>query len=178
MDHLDVNAVTRSTSATAVSLLCAVLLTPCHSRGAPQAPGGLASRDRIKVLAGLASEYPWFCEQRDAILQACEQRLGPSDEDLWCTMPAQCIPRSNSVNTKHGCPTCGDAIHRGYGYYPWGISSAHPWKVQCPKCLERFPKNDFMAYYRSGLDEQARFDGERADRSLLRNPEHPDPDDP
>lgn len=161
-----------------VSLLCALLLTPCVSRGAAEGPKGMTSQSRIEVLARLAREHPWFREQKAAIVQACEQRLGPSDEDLWCTMPAQCIPRSNSVNTKHGCPTCGDAIHRGYGYYPWGISSTAPWKVQCPKCLERFPKNDFMAYYRSGLDQQGRFDDRRADKGLLHNQEHPDPDDP
>ena len=35
-----------------------------------------------------------------------------------------------------------------------------------------------MAYYRSGLDEQGRFDSGRADAGLLHNLDHPDPKDP
>ena len=50
--------------------------------------------------------------------------------------------------------------------------------MQCPRCGEFFPKNDFQAYYRSGLNEQAEFEPGRADRSLLWNAEHPDPTDP
>ena len=141
-------------------------------------PHAMSSRERIGMLARLVSEYPWFREQRAKIVETCEQRLSQSDDDLWCTMPAQCIPRSNTVNREHGCPNCGDAIHRGYGYYPWRLSGAHPWKVQCPKCLERFPTNDFAAYYQSGLDDRGDFSHERADKRLLRNEEHPDPDDP
>jgi hypothetical protein len=138
----------------------------------------LTAQQRIEVLAGVAREHAWFRTQKDALVQACRPRLEQSDEDLWDTMPAQCIPRSHSVNVSHGCPICGDAINRGYGYYPWLNSAAHPWKVQCPKCLEHFPKNDFLAYYRSGLGEHGDFAEERADRSLLINLEHPDPKDP
>jgi hypothetical protein len=52
------------------------------------------------------------------------------------------------------------------------------WKVQCPHCGKLFPTNDFAAFYRSGLDERGVFDPKRADRSLLFNAEHPDPNDP
>src|SRR5690606_17823559 len=41
-----------------------------------------------------------------------------------------------------------------------------------------FPTNDFKAYYDSGLDEGGVFDEARADRSLLFNAAHPDPNDP
>jgi len=41
-----------------------------------------------------------------------------------------------------------------------------------------FPTNDFEAYYRSGLDEHGVFDPKRADRALLFNTQHPDPNDP
>jgi hypothetical protein len=50
--------------------------------------------------------------------------------------------------------------------------------VRCPHCREDFPKNDFAAFYRSGLDAQGVFDPARADRSLLYNAEHPAQDDP
>ncbi len=63
--------------------------------------------------------------------------------------------------------------------YNWQIDALEqPWKVRCPHCRELFPKNDFAAFYRSGLDAHGVFDPARADRSLLFNAEHPDPADP
>jgi hypothetical protein len=53
----------------------------------------------------------------------------------------------------------------------------HPWKMQCPHCKERFPKNDFGKFYASGLNEQGVFEPVLADRSLLFNAEHPRPGD-
>ena len=41
-----------------------------------------------------------------------------------------------------------------------------------------FPTNDFGAYYKSGLDEHGVFGPQLADRALLFNEAHPDPDDP
>ncbi len=63
--------------------------------------------------------------------------------------------------------------------YEW-IADAlgQPWKMRCPHCRELFPKNDFLKFYRSGLNEQNVFDPKRADRFLLFNLEHPDPADP
>ena len=43
--------------------------------------------------------------------------------------------------------------------------------MQCPHCSELFPKNDFAAYYKSGLDENNDFRHILADRSLLVNPD-------
>ena len=40
------------------------------------------------------------------------------------------------------------------------------------------PTNDFGKYYESGIDETGCFNPDVADRSLLFNEEHPDPDDP
>lgn len=63
--------------------------------------------------------------------------------------------------------------------YTWQIDAlAHPWQVRCPHCREFFPKNDFAAYHRSGLDEQGVFDPGRADGALLFNEEHPEESDP
>ncbi|OGG49784.1 MAG: hypothetical protein A3F84_23215 [Candidatus Handelsmanbacteria bacterium RIFCSPLOWO2_12_FULL_64_10] len=69
--------------------------------------------------------------------------------------------------------------------YPWAaeiqrrvVEAAQPWKLRCPHCDEAFPKNDFYAFYRSGIDAHGVFDPKRADRSLLFNVEHPDPKDP
>ena len=63
--------------------------------------------------------------------------------------------------------------------YNWRIEALRvPWKLRCPHCGQLFPKNDFHAFYRSGLDERGVFQHGLADRSLLFNTEHPDPDDP
>ena len=35
------------------------------------------------------------------------------------------------------------------------------WKVSCPDCDERFPKNDFAAFYRTSLDEKGFFRRDR-----------------
>lgn len=63
--------------------------------------------------------------------------------------------------------------------YNWEMAPLQrPWKVRCPHCKTLFPTNDFGAFYRSGLDEKGVFDPKRADRSLLFNQEHSDPNDP
>ena len=50
--------------------------------------------------------------------------------------------------------------------------------MSCPHCDERFPKNDFAAFYRTSLDEKGFFRRDRGDRSLLFHAEHSDPSDP
>ena len=50
--------------------------------------------------------------------------------------------------------------------------------MKCGGCGERFPKNDFLKFYKSGLDELGIFRLYRANRELLFNVEHPDPKDP
>ena len=63
--------------------------------------------------------------------------------------------------------------------YDWVMTpSERPWKLTCPRCGDIFPKNDFHAFYRSGLDVASVFDPAHADRSLLFNTDHPDADDP
>jgi hypothetical protein len=131
------------------------------------------------VIARLAERYPWIGAQRDEILKRAEYWMAMADEALWTSIPGQAVPRSLFVSKEHGCPHCGPAINQGYGYYPWKFDPVgHPWKVQCPKCAEWFPKNDFLAYYRSGIDAKGAFDPQQADATLLVNLEHPAPDDP
>jgi len=63
--------------------------------------------------------------------------------------------------------------------YSWRIDAlAERWKLACPNCGEKFPKNDFESYYLSGLDRHGIFDPDLADKTLLYNSEHPDEDDP
>ncbi len=112
---------------------------------------------------------------RDRIAAAARPWLEMSDDDLWSLMFGNTIKRSWMVWSNGHCPSC----KRDVPMYTWKMDAlGKPWKVQCPHCGELFPKNDFAAYYRSGLDAAGVFDPKRADRSLLVNSEHPDPADP
>ena len=109
-------------------------------------------------------------------LEAAEPYLSRSDDELWSLMFGPALPRAWLVSYDGGpCLTC----HRPITIYGWLTDPfGAPWKVICPHCGDRYPKNDFAAYHRSGLNEQAVFDPARADRSLLFNADHPDPADP
>ena len=98
-----------------------------------------------------------------------------SDEHLWSLMFGNTIKRAWQVWSNGVCPACKQSVPM----YDWQMDALHqPWKTRCPHCKELFPKNDFGRFYRSGLDEQGVFDPKRADRTLLFNTEHPDPNDP
>ena len=59
-----------------------------------------------------------------------------------------CVQRSKaSAPTR--CPSCKQITDK----YGWKFDvHARDWKAACPSCGGRFPKNDFAAYYASGLD--------------------------
>lgn len=129
-----------------------------------------------------ARRYEWARKQVDEAVAAAEPWVKTSDEDLWRMIVPPKLKRAIMVNVNQGCPKCGMGIYgdRGPHPYPWiAWVEGHPWKVQCPNCKELFPKNDFGAFYESGIDrETGLFDPARADRKLLFNAEHPDPKDP
>ena len=122
-----------------------------------------------------ADAYPWAAAMRDELVSAAAPWLAMPDEDLW-ELPFACtINRSWMVWSDGFCPECKKDVRM----YTWEMDPFNaPWKVRCPHCKTQFPKNDFAAYYRSGMDEHHAFDPARADRSLLFNPEHPDAADP
>ena len=98
-----------------------------------------------------------------------------SDDALWDLMYGATLFRSWDVWSTGHCPTC----KADTPLYAWKFDAiAKPWKTTCPHCDDVFPKNDFAAYHRSGLDAHGIFQRELADRSLLFNVEHPDPSDP
>ncbi len=112
---------------------------------------------------------------RDQLVAAAQPWLQMSDDELWSLMFGNTIKRSWMVWSNGHCPAC----KRDVPMYNWKMDAlGKPWKVQCPHCGELFPKNDFAAYYRSGLDRSGVFDPQRADRKLLFNAEHPDAGDP
>lgn len=122
-----------------------------------------------------ADKYPWAAEIRSRLVTAAEPWMKLSDDELWSLMFGNTIKRAWQVWSNGYCPAC----KQGVPMYSWIQDPFdHPWKVRCPHCKELFPKNDFYKFYLSGLDEHGIFDPKRADRSLLFNTDHPDPNDP
>ena len=131
-----------------------------------------ASRERASANA---RNHPWAAEMRRQAIASAERWLRMTDDELWKDVFGPRITRSHMVWSAGYCPHC----RRPVPMYDWKIDAwKHPWKVRCPHCNEQFPKNDFAAYHRSGLDEHGVFDPRRANRSLLFNQEHPRPEDP
>ncbi|GMQ80292.1 MAG: hypothetical protein BMS9Abin04_257 [Planctomycetia bacterium] len=129
----------------------------------------------VQTVRGNVDRSPWGRACRDAAVAAARPWRDMSDDQLWGLVFGPGITRSWMVWSNGYCPACRESVPM----YNWRIAALeHPWKVQCPHCEEFFPKNDFQAFYRSGLDSRGLFDPARADRSLLVNAEHPDPADP
>ncbi|UCH36008.1 MAG: heparinase II/III family protein [Armatimonadota bacterium] len=124
--------------------------------------------------ANIAS-HPWAAEIQKRIVADAQPWMEFSDDELWDLMFGNAISRSWMVWSNGHCPAC----RQGVPMYNWEMNAlARPWKVRCPHCKELFPKNDFHAFYRSGLDERGVFDPAQANRELLFNAEHTDADDP
>ena len=132
---------------------------------------------RANALVNVA-KHPWAKAQQVGAVAAAARWVRMSDDELWALVPSQELPRDIHTNTLAGCPACGDGIVP-FGNYPWRCDFWNArWKVTCPNCRAVFPKNDFAAFYRTALDERGCFRRKLGDRSLLFNPEHPDPNDP
>jgi hypothetical protein len=118
---------------------------------------------------------PWAAEVRKQVLAHAQPWIERSDQQLWELMFGNTIKRAWQVWSNGYCPACKQSVPM----YEWQMDALHhPWKVRCPRCGEEFPKNDFSRFYQSGLDESHVFDPARADRTLLYNQAHPDPNDP
>ncbi len=131
--------------------------------------------DIVAAIRRTADRFEWAGASREDAVTRARVWLDMPEDELWGLMFGATIPRSWMVWSNGHCPAC----EAGVPMYNWKMDAlGHPWKVQCPHCGEFFPKNDFGAFYASGLDEHGVFDPAKADRSLLFNTEHPDPSDP
>ncbi|MGQ9650519.1 MAG: heparinase II/III domain-containing protein [Phycisphaerae bacterium] len=129
----------------------------------------------VRQIRNNVAKDPWAAGVRDSLIQAAKPWMDKSDDELWSLMFGPGITRSWMVWSNGHCPACG----QGVPMYNWRCDALNrPWKTQCPHCQEFFPKNDFLRFFKSGLDKKGVFDPARADRSLLFNTEHPDPADP
>ncbi|QNK56303.1 S-layer homology domain-containing protein [Paenibacillus sp. PAMC21692] len=131
----------------------------------------LAARTNIQT-------YEWAASMHQDAVDKADYYLDQGLDYLWSIVPPQSLPRSIFVNQEQGSPLTGRDID-AYGIYPYQFDPVnHPWKVLDPSSGQYFPTNDFESYYNSGLDMNGLFDPELADRTLLFNTDHPDPDDP
>ncbi|MBI2440077.1 MAG: heparinase II/III family protein [Lentisphaerae bacterium] len=122
-----------------------------------------------------AAKWDWAIALKEEIIRSAEPWKRMSTDAIWALMFGHTLPRSWMVWSNGHCPAC----RRDVPMYTWVMDALQqPWKTRCPHCRELFPKNDFQAFYRSGLDAAGVFAPEKADRALLFNQEHPDPRDP
>ncbi|GMU91327.1 MAG: hypothetical protein AMXMBFR4_03850 [Candidatus Hydrogenedentota bacterium] len=162
-------------------LLCVGAVT-LHAQGSVAEEASPAKTQSVFYSSGLiqrardnAEKHDWARAIRDAAVERAAPWKAMSEDELWDLMFGPNIPRTWHVWSDGYCPACTEAVRM----YAWEIDVwNHPWKVRCPHCGELFPKNDFDAFHRSGYDEHGVFQPDRADRSLLFNTDHPDPNDP
>lgn len=129
---------------------------------------------QVERLRANVQTHAWAAAERDRIVALAEPWRNMTDTELRGLMFGNTIKRAWSVYLGGACPVC-----KGNVPFMSPIDALrHPWKVRCPHCRELFPKNDFHAFYRSGLDAEGIFNPARADRALLFNSDHADPDDP
>lgn len=122
-----------------------------------------------------AENHSWAREAKDRIVDSAKYWAGLSDDELRKLVFSSTLKRSWMVWSNGICANC----RKDVPMYSWEIDAKkYPWKVRCPHCGEFFPKNDFYKFYVSGLDGKGFFDFTLADKTMLFNKEHPEPDDP
>ncbi len=150
----------------------AVLVSAATIAGAATAEAKSGSTiytpERVETARENIRDYAWARRERDTRTGYAAYWLNFSDEELWNLPVEQTVPRGIYVNKTLGCPIHGKALIDKYGVYGWKVDPKnHPWKVQCPIGGERWPTNDFGAYYRSGKDGKNVFQASLANRGLL-----------
>jgi hypothetical protein len=138
----------------------------------------LHSTEEVERARANVKRFGWARALADAAVAASRPFVERTDDELWALVTGQQVPRGIHVNPEKGCPSCGRRVYEEHGNYPWILDFNKPFKIECPSCQEIWPKNDFSAWHNSGLGPGGVFDPEHADRSLLFNEEHPDPDNP
>lgn len=155
-------------------VLLASVVAPSFSE--PKKASYLYPESFIQKAVDNAGKYEWAKAIRDGITAKAKPWAEASDEELWGLMKfGPRITRSWMVWSDGICPACRKDV-KMYDWKPdiWN----RRYKLQCPHCEEWFPKNNYDSFLDSGLDEKGIFDPAKADRTLLVNEEHPDPNDP
>ncbi len=124
--------------------------------------------DRVLLTEKQISKARQLCEEDasakavcEKILKDCEYWLAKSDQELHDLLPDYRVPRDFDVSAD-GCPVHGTAVYR-HGTYPWQCDREHPFSLTCPLGGEKYPSNDFEAFYRSGMTNRSLLTGAYAD---------------
>ncbi len=158
-------------------VLTLLIACPLHAETQParQRAGVLFPPAVVEAARRNAANLPWGQAIRDRVVETAQPWADMSDDELWSLVFGPTITRSWMVWSNGHCPACDKSVPM----YNWEMDALkHPWKTRCPHCNALFPTNDFGKFHRSGLDEHGIFDPKKADRSLLFNTAHPDPNDP
>ncbi len=160
---------------TTLILPCSPLAVGAEQESPSKTTSAFYPSSLVQIGRKNAEEYAWAARMRELAVEGARPWMAMSDAQLWSLMFGNTITRSWMVWSNGFCPGCKESVPM----YNWEIDAmGRPWKVRCPHCDDDFPTNDFEKFYRSGLDPSGVFDPGRADRSLLFNIEHPDPNDP
>ena len=114
-------------------------------------------------------KYDWAQETRDKAVANGRFYLRSADH-LYETIMPDDLPRNRQIGYNNGdyrtCRYCGADVMGLYGANGvggWAVDPIkYPWKVQCKDCLRWFPSNDFESFYKLGLDDNGRFNYEKA----------------
>lgn len=156
-------------------VLWLVLISCAHAQDPAKRASVFYTSEIIARAVANAENHDWARAIRDDMVARAKPWMALGDDALWDLMMGPNIPRTWHVWSDGYCPSCKNDVRM----YEWKADPwTKPWKLQCPKCGEWFPKNDFEKFHRSGFDEHGVFQPQRADRSLLFNTDHPDPADP
>ena len=145
--------------------------------------GGYYSAERLAALRANCEKYAWAKSMRSAaaaratVLGQQERRRAVAD-DPW--------PEAAAL---HRCELLQGATHRLPAVWDGHLREVRQLSVQAgplgqaleahlPRLQGGLPANDFGKYYESGIDATGVFNPDKADKSLLFNTEHPDPNDP
>jgi len=118
------------------------------------------------ILQGIRMRNGPDSEAYKRAVREAERFAVMTDEELWHLMYGPALKRSYHVFSNGYCPACKASVP----LHNWELDVVrYPWKVCCPSCGELFPKNDFYAYYLSGLGADGVFSYDIADSRLLYN---------
>ncbi|MBI4579872.1 MAG: heparinase II/III family protein [Planctomycetes bacterium] len=121
----------------------------------------LQDDEQVAKARRLCEQDPHARALEDRILEDARYWVDKSDQELHDLLPDRRVPRAFDVSTE-GCPVHGNVIYR-HGTYPWKLDREHPFTIICPEGGERYPSNDFNAYYRSGMTDKSLLTGPYAD---------------
>jgi hypothetical protein len=158
-----------------LALLTLAMTTSLAAGSGPKTQSVFFPAPVVQTLRANVAKDPGAREQAQRFLELARPWREKSDDELWSAMFGATLERSWMVWSNGFCPACKQDVPM----YAWKIDALRePWKVTCPHCAQKFPKNDFASFHRSGFDAHGVFAHALADRSLLFNPEHPAADDP